>query len=248
MKIKNFLIWPCALILLFVATRSFKEQKEIKLIKQAVRKPAQASANPSIKNNEKKIPEISLIEEIKTLAECDEKDCGSSNEDPRTDYYNRGQNLKKKINQYEYYVTQNRLQNPEISELALKLLGHSDGHVQEAALDLLSTQPISKESLDTILEKIIKGIDAELIHQALLELQRYTSFDDQEKIRLTLGEALMKGAPFVALAIAEKINLILNSQNISYFENLLSQMDPQSLVFKNLKYSVQEYDQLSQAG
>ncbi len=87
-----------------------------------------------------------------------------------------------------------------------------------------------------------------MIHQALLELQRYKSFDDQEKIRAALGSALINGTPFVAAAVAERMNLVLNSQNISYFENLMAQLDPKSKTYLSLKYSIQEFDQHLQAG
>jgi hypothetical protein len=200
------------------------------------------------KKQELRIEPASLIMEIEKVAACYEKDCGKTTQDPRTDYYNLGQELKQKLNLFVSYVIQNKLQDASIQNLGIKFLAHSDGHVQEAALDLLATQATSPESLEAILQNIIKGIDAELIHQALLELQRYSSLEDQEKIRLTLGEALNHGTPFVALAIADRMNLVLNSQNRAYFKNLMTELDPHSRIYQSLKVSIQEFDRKSQAG
>ncbi len=150
--------------------------------------------------------------------------------------------------EYNSYVTKNALKSAEVNELALQFLAHSDGHIQEVALELLSTQDPSEQNLDAILEHIIMGFDAELIHQAFLELQRYTHPKDQEKIRLALGRGLLHGTPFVSVAIAEKINLILNEGNISYFEEMMNSIDPKSSVYESLKYSIQEFEQVAQAG
>lgn len=201
-----------------------------------------ATKQPEEKNS------ASLIKEIDELASCYDKDCSRPTIDPRTDYYSLGQELKRKLSDYKNYVIQNNLRNTEVAELATKYLAHSDGHVQEVALDILSTQETSRGSLDAIIGYVINGIDPNLIHQALLELQRYKNFDDQEKIRTALGKALINGTPFVAAAIAARMNLVLNSQNISYFENLMVQLDPKSKIYLSLKYSIQEYDQHLQAG
>ena len=105
-----------------------------------------------------------LLNEIAKLSDCYEKQCFGPSPDPRTEYYKLGQQLKIKLAEYNSYVTKYALKNVQINNVALQFLAHSDGHVQEVALDLLSTQDPSEQNLDAILENIINGFDAELIH------------------------------------------------------------------------------------
>lgn len=251
MKIKT------ATVLIFVVAIAYHVEKKVNP-QNTDRNPATSFSKPVLPLNNGNAPiqlpdpdknnSVSLLEEIEVLASCYEQDCGRPIIDPRTDYYSLGQDLKRKLYDYKNYVMQNSIRDSSVAELAKKFLAHSDGHVQEIALDLLSTQEISQDNLQAVLENIINGIDPNLIHQALLELQRYKSIDDQEKIRIALGNALIHGTPFVAAAIAERMNLVLTTQNISYFENLMVQLDPKSKIYISLKYSIQEFDQHLQAG
>jgi hypothetical protein len=250
--VKSF--WKPALVLVAVGFAFHVERNSNPQPQK--RKPSGRLINPPLfdkkiiqnKKQELRFEPASFMKEIEKIAACYEKDCGNTTQDPRTDYYNLGRELKLKLDLFVSYVIQNELQDSSIRNLGIQFLAHSDGHVQEAALDLLATQATSPETLEAILQNIIKGIDAELIHQALLELQRYSSLEDQEKIQLTLGEALNHGTPFVALAIAERLNLVLNTQNRMFFKNLMTQLDPQSRIYQSLKVSIQEFDRKYQAG
>lgn len=50
--------------------------------------------------------------------------------------------------------------------LARESLENSDGHVKEAALDLIATQPTSSENLESVLNNVIVDSDPELIEQS----------------------------------------------------------------------------------
>lgn len=259
MKLKQILKWPVIgfvsvitlLYLKFEKRESARKitrspasiSKKLTPLALVVPKPQTASTPLPIENREE-----SVLAEITKLSECYEKNCSMFSDDPRTEYYRLGQALKGKLAEYNSYVTKNELKEDKVTALALQFLAHSDGHVQEVALDLLSTQETSEQSLEAILKYIIGGYDAELIPQSFLELQRYTHPGDQEKIRNSLAYALLHGVPFVATAISENISLLLNAENISYYKSLVSSLDPRSKIYQNLKFSIQEFDQLSQAG
>ncbi len=189
-----------------------------------------------------------MASELQDLNKCYTHDCGNEKADARTEYFNLGQKIRQKLLQIQSVVEVDKVEEPHISKMAREFIENSDGHVQEAALDLMSTQEPSAENLQAILDHIIKGSDPELIHQALLELRRYPSVVDQETIRQTLAQVLLTGAPFVAQALAEKSELFINSQNIEFFEKLITQFDPQSLISVSLQSSLKEYRRKSTAG
>ena len=189
-----------------------------------------------------------LGSELRLLNKCYTEDCGSEKTDARTEYFNIGQKIRQKLLQVEALVQIDQVVEPQISEMAREFIENSDGHVQEAALDLMSTQAPSPENLKAILEHVLKGNDAELIQQALLELRRYPSAEDQETIRQTLAQVLLTGAPFVAKAVAEKSDLFINSLNVEFFERLTRQIDPQSMVGISLQLSLREFRRKSSAG
>lgn len=186
--------------------------------------------------------------ELRDLKKCYIEDCGSEKTDARTSYFNVGQKIRQKLLQVQALVETEDVAEPNISEMAREFIENSDGHVQEAAMDLMSTQKPSHQNLLAILEYVLKGNDAELIPQALLELRRYPSEEDQELIRQTLAQVLLTGAPFVAKAVAEKSDLFINDKNIKFFESVTQQIDPKSLVAISLQSSLREFRRKSSAG
>jgi hypothetical protein len=115
-------------------------------------------------------------------------------------------------------------------------------------LDLAAELPPNEQILDAILQNVIEGFDAELIQQALLELQRYTSERAQIKIRNVLGDVLSHGSPFVSEAVAARAHLFLNEGSVEYFEKLISQINPGSKTYTYLQASLREYQKHTAGG
>ncbi len=186
-----------------------------------------------------------FIQEIKSNLvqhnRCYTEDCSTEEVHPRTAYHEAGQKIKAELIRLRDYVKQQNITDGEVSEIALEALENSDGHVQEVALGLLSTQPTAPENLEAILEKIVRGYDAELIAQALNELQRYNSAADEQRIRAVLAEEMLHGAPFVGQAIAKNISMFLNRDSVSFFESVIEKIVPGSIIYDSLRASIREY-------
>jgi hypothetical protein len=172
---------------------------------------------------------------------CYTEDCSAEEVHPRTAYYDAGQKVKAELLRLRDYVRQKNITDRQITDIALEALENSDGHVQEVALDLLSTQPTAPESLEAILEKVIRGYDAELVRQALNELQRYIAERDQQRIRTVLAEEMLHGAPFVGQAIAKNIMMFLNRESVPFFEAVVEKIVPGSIIYDSLQSSIREY-------
>jgi hypothetical protein len=178
---------------------------------------------------------------IARLNRCYTEDCSADVVHPRDAYFNNGQLIRAELFKLHGYVVGNNLSDHRISEIAREALENEDGHVQEVALNLMATQETSEANLDSILEKVVKGYDDKLIDQALTELQRYQSAGDQEKIRNALAREILHGAPFVAQAIAQKIEKILNQKNVQYFESLIEKTGAETLVREYLQTSIRSF-------
>jgi hypothetical protein len=145
-------------------------------------------------------------------------------------------------------VKQGEAKGIEISKIARDFLKNPDGHVQEAALDLLSTQPIYPENLEAILNQVVRASDPELIPQAMLELERYDNPQDQARIHEVFAETLQTGAPFVALVISEHLGDFITAQSYWFYGEILKKLDERTLIHQHLLSTLKEFVRKSSAG
>jgi hypothetical protein len=169
-----------------------------------------------------------FLQRLEQLNTCYNGACDYPRTDPRSYEFAVGQELRRSIFQMAEWVRGEALELSEISQAAREFMGSDDGHVQAAALDLLSTQPISNENLQAILQKILQGYDAQLIEHALLELRRYSAPNDRQQIDQALADALLTGAPFVAREVASHIASFISDRNTVFFRQIAVQLPDQS--------------------
>lgn len=265
MKIKRGIILLCGSVFLisFLFARSIfkKDQLDSKIEQKSISSVFSEKIKISKLTNmqtvhlEKQDPQqpIALLDihnyfdEVRELKKCYIEDCQIQKQksDPRTEYFTIGQQIRQKLLNILEITNMHKLVDSEISDLAREFIENSDGHVQEIALDLLSTQPTSIENLKAILNNVISGNDAELIEQGLLELRRYHSQEENKFIQQSLASAIVYGAPFVSQTISAHSRLFLNNFNFDYFDDLLKQIDPLTIVGKNLKTALQDFRRVS---
>ena len=183
------------------------------------------------------------IAKLRELKSCYEGDCNYPKTDPKSYDFALGAAIKAELLGLTAEIALASATQPEFSETAREFLVLDDGHVKEGALELIATQPTSSENLDAILSGIVDDIDPTLIEQALLELSRYKDSSDQIKINESLAKAIKTGAPFVAETISKKLTAILNRDNLSFYQNLLNQTEPNSRIYENLHASLQSWSQ-----
>lgn len=178
------------------------------------------------------------IAQLARLRACEHEQCSYPQTDPRSYEFALGKDLKKTLFRFAEWVRSHNLESREVSETAREFLEFEDGHVQAAALDLMATQPTSLDNRDAIIKAVIDGHDSELIEQAMLELERYTSASDRDVINQALGRALTTGAPFVARAISNHIGPFVDARSYRLFQDVLSQLPPESIYFEKLESSL----------
>ena len=182
-----------------------------------------------------------FIIQLKRLRSCETEQCSYPQTDPRSYDFALGKDIKKTLFRFAEWVRSRALESRGVSETAREFLAFEDGHVQAAALDLMSTQPPSLENRDAILKSVIEGYDSELIEQAMLELERYTSASDRDVINQALGRALTTGAPFVARAIVNHISPFVDARSFRLFQDVLAHLPPESIYFEKLEASLSAF-------
>jgi hypothetical protein len=203
--------------------------------------PTKADTKTKLSSAEVKKQMDRFEETIERLNRCYSEDCVPETVSPPTANYEAGQNIKLELMKLRDFVQANDLTDSRVSNVAIQALDNSDGHVQTVALDLLASQPTSSEALDAILEKVVRGYDAEMIEQAFKELQRYDAPASQEKIRQYLAEEMVTGAPFVSQAIAQHIHPFLNSESVSLFQATSEKIGPGTITYDRLQASLKEF-------
>lgn len=167
--------------------------------------------------------------------------CGFEQKDPKSEYFAIGQQIKKELLKIQYQVSNENQQSGEIRDLALHYLKSPDGHVKEAALHLLATQPVSEQGLEALLNDILAFHDASLIAPAMLELTRYLNQGSDERIHDALITALLTGSPLVSEQVAKNISPFISAQSLEQYQKLLEKMSLGSVTYQNLKASLQEF-------
>ena len=182
-----------------------------------------------------------LSEGLDQLQSCYERDCGFPRTDEKSYDFALGQAIQAETVKLTNAVGAVGLHDPALTARAVALLANEDGNVQEGALALLATQPTSAEALEAILERVVGGYDAQLIQQALRELMRYRSDDEQTRIAAALAAAMVTGAPFVAKEVSGGIRPFLSGHTLPEYEDAGAQLPTGSLVRTQLEQAIADF-------
>ncbi len=186
-------------------------------------------------------PLLPLVARLEETQACYEGNCDYPRTDARSYEFAVGQALKTQLLEMVATVQSQRIVDPQVAELARLHLDNEDGHVQEAALALLATQPTSAENLEQILKKVIEGYDSELIGQAMRELERYTEAEDRFKIATALGDAMATGSPFVAKEVSTRIAPFVYPSSAPIFREVIARLPDISVVRATLEARLAGY-------
>jgi hypothetical protein len=152
-----------------------------------------------------------------------------------------GENLRAILLEMREYAVANKLRDDRISSLASLYLNVSIEPVQEAALELLSTQPLREDSLPAVLHEATEGADAHLVQDALRELTRFERDDDRTRIASALADALTTGSPVAAREISAGIRPFLRYTSGVDFAGAIESLPPDSEIRANVEKTLREF-------
>lgn len=200
-------------------------------------------ATPTKEVKVSKIKKIELkIDKINEVVSCYQKDCDFADTDSREYGLSVGQALKSQMMELYEETLKMELESSQIEELGAKLLAIGDGHVKEAAILLLSTQPPSQMVLDSLIENVIDYHDPNLIGLTLIELEKY----NDEKYKIQIRDSFMKnfkeGSLLVKEALAKGLYRFVSEDTRGQFQDILENLPKNSRVRNNLKSSLDRFD------
>lgn len=185
---------------------------------------------------------MTKIESLKRLVTCYESNCDFADGDPREYDLSVGRELKKEMMDLYEDVLKKEIVDKSIEKTAIEFLAISDGHVKEAALLLLSTQPPSQDALDAIINDVLDYHDPNLIGLTLMELEKYKDEAYKVQIRESFLKNFKSGSLLVREALAKGLYRFVSEDTRSQFENIMESLPKNSKVRNNIKYSLERFD------
>ena len=227
-----------------------KQQNNNKLISKRI--PASIANNKKQKIENKSQKKYSTFSkdkiviktkiEITKLEKCFKTySCDFPNNDSKEYDLLIGQEIKNKILTLQNDVEKYSLIDPEISIIARNHLLSNDGHIKEASMRLLISQPTSEKNLNSILNNAINHHDSMIAEMAMNELSRYHNSKFSRIIDDYLQENLITGGHYTGQIIAKLLTPFLNEENINKYKGILIKLSPYSLKSKYLKSSIEDY-------
>jgi len=188
-----------------------------------------------------------VIQQLAQLAHCeqDHRCPVDSKTDPYAADYARNQQLQALLVQLTQIASQPSAQQ-ELHRVAAEYLRWPDGHVQSAALTLISALPAEPSNVPIITNALRQSFDAPLMRQALQELTRYP--EQKNELQPFLSQVMQTGSFYAAQEVAKGLLPFMTPDTLGSYQTLLSQLDPQSSKALMLAATIQEYQRRAGGG
>jgi len=181
-----------------------------------------------------------LNDELMSLLHCHQNNnCPQDDSDPRASSILLGKILSEKLKQYTDLHLQYDFFDQQSIDLTKQFLTHSDGYVQQQAINLMSAQKPNLELASLLMTELENSFDAKIIHQSLKELQRYPELSDD--IQQLFSTILTTGSFYAGEELATNILPFLNSSNISHFIAVADSLPQNSAKVRALRSNIEEF-------
>lgn len=189
--------------------------------------------------------------ELDEIRACYQKDdCDYSQADPRAYDLAVGQDLKNKLQELKQQVIEENLDDPLIEQIALQYLAVPDGHVKEAALDLLLTQDPSETGLEIVLDEVFGFYDSRLVAGGISYINNFSNLSPELELRISVvvRKAITQGSPNLAREITKNLLSLLNDSNYQQYQAMLAELSPRSREFRQVQAALSEFSRRRQGG
>jgi len=163
------------------------------------------------------------LKKLNDLENClDSRKCGFSKNDSREYDLAVGRAIKREIEDLYELVSDEEIEDEWVSEVARRYLSFKDGHIKEAALMLISTQPPGDENLEAVLDNVISFHSAPLAELGLLELSKYETPAWKSRIDKNFIKNLKSGSLVVRQLLARRLSQFITSENRDMYREFAS--------------------------
>lgn len=130
-----------------------------------------------------------------------------------------------------------------LAELARESMNAHDGHVQEAALELLAALPEDPRNLEAVVRGLeVNDSDPLILSQASAEMKRYLGTPAEELVHGFLERTLRSGAHFTAEQAGVVAKEFIHEASIERYRRLLQEIPPETAKARNLRAAVSDFE------
>ena len=229
-----------------MSTKQISPENKLNVNENKVLKTRNPSNTTSNTKTSKKVlsknPFQSHLECIKT------QNCDLPNDDPRAYMLSAYKNLSEAIKKNNDYFLKGWNENKKAQlQSFLKL---PDGYVKQEALRVALQLPKSdsEKLLNSVTEDVLHYHDSELIKDTLTFLNKNMNSGNEQFIYNEVSKALTNGSPFVSEALAENIDVLLNTRSLKSFKTVASELPKGSAEKVFLSSSIKEFEMRQSGG
>ncbi len=204
-------------------------------------RPALTSAAPARKIASTKFSVTSEIDEIQSIESCLQNHCSYDDSDPRSYELSVYKDLGEKLKSFYERVVASGLQDESIAKMARYYLSFGDGHVKEAALELMSTQTPSQSNLSALKKYVFDFHDPLIVAQGMGELRKYVKKYDDEVNQIISG-VLATGSISAREEVAKGLFPFINKDNYQKIVSLRSKYKKGSRVYRLISQALIQFD------
>lgn len=189
----------------------------------------------------KPVEQLAAIkQQLEQLAHCEQyQQCPQGKTDAYEGEYLRLRQMADLLGQLTRMASQQPQGEAVLRQVASDYLAWPDGHVQSAALSLLSALPAQSDSVKVITVALRDCFDAPLMRQAMQELQRYPAND--EELQGFFGQILQTGSMYTSQEVAQGLLPFLTADNLGYYRQVLAGLDPRTTKALLLQATLKEF-------
>lgn len=184
-------------------------------------------------------PIAAAQQQLAQLANCEQTQRCPQGKDAYEGEYERHRQMAALLAQLAKDALQRPSEEDNYRKIASDYLSWPDGHVQSAALSLLSALPTQPANVKLITTALQENFDAPLMRQAMQELQRYPA--NNNELQTFFGHILQTGAMYASQEVAQGLLPFLTADNVAYYQQILTELDHQSKKAQLLQATLDEF-------
>ncbi len=191
-----------------------------------------------------------LFKELEKLKACSKgiSDCNLPQSDPRIAELELGQRIAKTIDSITLISQASTEDISQYHEVAQEFVKHPDGHVQEAALELMATLQPNPDNVTALLDGLSNTHDAAIYRMSIMEFSRHDDPQLKTQIDTLLINTLKTGGHFAAQEVAKDILPLLTKDNVEQYRKVATELPANSAKAKALKANLEEFDMQRSGG
>lgn len=192
----------------------------------------------------------SLVTQLEELEQCAKGvvDCALPQADPRSAELELALRLARTIDELTQ-LSQAGVGDPQAYDpIAQRYVQHSDGHVQEAALELMATLPPHPQQVTALLAGLQNTHDAGIYRMALLEFERHPEPTIRRRIDAFLMETLRTGGHFASQEVASRLLPLLDENNIDAYRELAAELPQDTRKGQDLRLAIERFEHSRHSG